>query len=266
MGIFHLRPSWKWQTLHLDADMVMRKRGVQVLIFICALAVLVRLFWLPTAEVHYRLTAYFEAPDGKAITASGIWAVYYSAKLAFLPDVRDIETKSSGDAIRVDTGEGSPLWIVLSSGVNCSWRKRGGGTYTNGPAGLINRSFGIKPTWSRQRAIFSLPVPGAVSEVDVCDLPQIVTFEANNNPSSVRPVLFDANGFATCCSVTFKGARIEILEDDVEITQVNIRDVFAWVPETRPGYIRSKVYVPDTRQDEYPEFSLTDTSLSIRGF
>ncbi|MBS1164338.1 MAG: hypothetical protein H6R00_363 [Proteobacteria bacterium] len=246
--------------------MVIRKRGILALIGICALAVIVKLFWLPTAEIHYRLTAYFETSRGETIAASGVWAVYYSTSFSFLPDVPDIQTKSSGDAIRIDTGEGSALWMVLSSGVNCPWKKRGGNTFTNGPAGIVNRSFGIKPAWSRQRQIFSLPIPGATSEIDVCDLPQIVTFVDERSPSTVRPVLFDENKYAVCCNVIFKRANIEILKNSEMVTRSAVRNTFPWVPKTTPENITSTVYLPDVQQVGYPEFSLTDTSLSIRGF
>lgn len=243
--------------------MVVRKRWVVAAVAVGAV-VAIRLFVFPTAEIHYRLTAHFENSQGEQISAEGVWSVYLETNSALLTDAEPIAARVSGDAIRIENN-GHMFWMLLSGVENCTWKKPDMTRYGNGPSSIIFQSFGINPIWSRQRKIFRLPLPGLKAELGVCDLPQIVRFDNANDPMSARPVLFDPDGRASCCDLVFKSATIEILRNSDKITETDVRKRFPWVPDSSPERISSRVYWPKG-QDIPREFSLTDTSLSIRGF
>lgn len=241
--------------------MVVRKRwGVMAAVVVAVVSL--KLFVFPTAEIHYRLAAHFENSQGKAVVAQGVWAVYYAASPRLLPDPDPIEARYSGDAIRIDNG-GHTLWILLAPGQNCPWRKMDMSKYGTGPAGIIFQSFGVDEALSWTRKVRSLPVPGLKAEIDICDLPQIVSIDDANDPMSARPVLFDPDGRASCCDLIFKGATIEILKTSEKITETDVKQRFPWVPDSSPRGVYSHFYWPKG-QDIPKGFHLMDTSLSIR--
>jgi hypothetical protein len=154
----------------------------------------------PTHRYRYRLTIAATA-DGQLRVGSSVIEVRVSKKPQFLPEVLPFSYSSRGEAVFVDLGRGRNLVGLLASGPF--------GQSPSYPELVVTRHLKIPVSDDQQMA--SLASRQGIWQLDLSELPTLVSFDDVNDPNSGRIVRPEDIGSVFGPGVSLRSATIEIV-------------------------------------------------------
>jgi hypothetical protein len=172
--------------------------GISVAVIAVA-AVLLELRY-PTHRYRYRLTI-TAITDGQPRVGSSVIEVRVSKQPQFLPEVLPVRFSSKGEAVFVDLGRGRNLVGLLASGPF--------GQSPSYPELIVTQHLKIPVSDDQQMA--SLASRQGIWQLDLSELPTLVTFDDVNDPNSGRIVQPGDLESVFGPGVSLRSATIEIV-------------------------------------------------------
>lgn len=192
-----------------------------------SLLLLFELYW-PRREVNYQLEITFEV-DGKLMIGEGVQQLVVVRQPQFLT-YGQMSWAAYGEAIAIDLDDRGTIYVLMASPTDK-------GVFTHSVSGdyslLLSDVFNLRQThqnlgWAAYaRAIGKTT---GSREVSLNNLPLMVHFRDERDPSTVERVFPDRLEEALGSGVRFISARITITDDPVS---TGIRDRLTWLSENR---------------------------------
>lgn len=180
-----------------------------------------------TREITYRykLTIEVETPDG---IKSGFNVVEIG--YPYLPHYT--KTWVRGEALYIDLGAGRrPLVALLtgrlpefSKGPRDRWRGR------QHPSFVLSRVYGIPDGSDPLKRVQQIAAQRGAKEIELADLPTVVTFDLVSDPGSVRLIDPERPEEALGSGVSIARATIEVTTDPVTL---GLEEKLPWLPGRR---------------------------------
>lgn len=186
----------------------------------------------PTYSWRQKLTLIVETPDGVR-SGSAVGQVTHWFHPAIPLDAGSRQSSLRGEAVVVDLGDGRHLFALLR------WAKALDGAFGDRlPREHSSKERFRATSWLRFKG--PAPVPFAA-------LPRLVTFEDNNDPTSVRVV--DPDNLAASFGEGYALREATIAITEAPVTSGEVERVLGWLPTAR--HI--------TRPDQQPRYSHEQT-------